>query len=461
MEKQQTKEETPPNKTLLKTLRQLLNYQFNLNFDKTYEDQVVDDIRKSVEFRGMNLWVLIFAIFIASIGLNMNSTAVVIGAMLISPLMGPIIGLGVGVGINDFGLIKKALKNIGVATVISLLSSTLYFLISPLSDASSELLSRTTPTIWDVFIAFFGGLAGIIAYTNKQKGNVIPGVAIATALMPPLCTAGYGIATGNLAFFLGAFYLYFINSIFIAIATYLMVKYQRFSLYNFVDAQTERRVRRSIALVVILTIGPSVFMGYQIVTKTFYEQNAISFINNEFDLPETQIVSRSIDPKERKIEVLLFGKKLDDDMLAIIKDKMAIYGLTETELKIRQDMDKSDPVDYNAIKTGVLEDLYKNTEQTLRQRDRIIDSLQRELDKVKPEVWPIKSMTDELSIVVSPVEELSVYPSIYYQTNESKYDTALTVYLKMKHRPNSSQTKKITSWLKARMQNDSIRVILQ
>lgn len=245
----------------------------------------MDDIRKSVEFRGMNLWVLIFAIFIASIGLNMNSTAVVIGAMLISPLMGPIIGLGVGVGINDFGLIKKALRNLGVATVISLIASTAYFSISPLSDASSELLSRTTPTIWDVFIAFFGGLAGIIAYTNKQKGNVIPGVAIATALMPPLCTAGYGIATGSLTFFLGAFYLYFINSIFIAIATYLMVKYQRFSLYNFVDAQTERRVRRSIALVVILTIGPSIFMGYQIVTKTFYEQNAINFINNEFDFP--------------------------------------------------------------------------------------------------------------------------------------------------------------------------------
>ncbi|MBX2941573.1 MAG: TIGR00341 family protein [Cyclobacteriaceae bacterium] len=458
---QETKKEEAPKKTMAKTLRQLFNYQFNLNFDKSQEDQIVNGIRESVEFRGMNLWILIFAIFIASIGLNMNSTAVVIGAMLISPLMGPIIGLGVGVGINDFGLIKRALRNLGIATVISLITSTAYFLVSPLSDASSELLSRTTPTIWDVFIAFFGGLAGIIAYTSKQKGTVIPGVAIATALMPPLCTAGYGLATGNLTYFFGAFYLYFINSIFIAIATYLMVKYQRFSLHNFVDIQTERRVRRSIALVVILTIGPSIFMGYQIVSKTFYEQSAINFINNEFNFPDTQIVNRSIDPKERKIELLLFGKKLDDDMLAIIKDKMAIYGLTETELKIRQDMDRSDPVDYNAIKTGVLEDLYKNTEQSLRQRDRIIDSLQRKLERVKPEVWPIKSMTDELSIVVSPVEELSVYPSIYYQANESKYDTALTVYLKMKHRPNSSQTKKITSWLKARMQNDSIRVILQ
>lgn len=458
---QETKEEKVPKKTLMKTLRQLLGYQFNLDYDKSQEDQIVEDIQASVEFRGMNLWVLIFAIFIASIGLNMNSTAVVIGAMLISPLMGPIIGLGVGVGINDFDLIKRALKNIGVATIISLLTSTAYFLVSPLSDASSELLSRTTPTIWDVFIAFFGGLAGIIAYTNKQKGNVIPGVAIATALMPPLCTAGYGIATGNLSFFLGAFYLYFINSIFIAIATYLMVKYQRFSLHSFVDAQTERRVRRYITLVVILTIGPSIFMGYQIVTKTFYEQSAINFINNEFSFPETQIVSRSIDPKERKIELLLFGEKLDDDMLAIIKDKMAIYGLTETELRIRQDVDKSDPVDYNAIKTGVLEDLFKNTEQTLRQRDRIIDSLQKKLESVKPEVWPIKSMTDELSIVVSPVEELSISPSIYYKADVNKYDTALTVYLKMKRRPNSSQIKTINSWLKARMQNDSIRVILQ
>lgn len=454
------KEVKPPSKTLLKTLRQLLSYQFNLNFDKAQEDQIVDDIRDSVEFRGMNLWVLIFAIFIASIGLNMNSTAVVIGAMLISPLMGPIIGLGVGVGINDFDLIKRALRNVGVATVISLIASTLYFLISPLSDASSELLARTTPTIWDVFIAFFGGLAGIIAYTNKQKGNVIPGVAIATALMPPLCTAGYGIATGNLPFFLGAFYLYFINSIFIAIATYLMVKYQRFSLHNFVDEQTERRVRRSIAILVILTIGPSVFMGYQIVTKTFYEQSAIQFINQEFNFPDTQIVNRTIDPKERKIELLLFGKKLDDDMLAIIKDKMAIYGLTETELRIRQNVDRSDPVDYNAIKTGVLEDLYKNTEQSLRQRDRVIDSLQRELERVELTVWPIKSMTDELSTVVSPVEELSISPSIFYRVEDNKYDTVLTAYLKMKRRPNASQVKKITNWLKARTQNDSIRVIL-
>lgn len=453
-------ETKPPKKTLAKTLRQLLSYQFNLDFDKEQEDHIVDDIRKSVEFRGMNLWVLIFAIFIASIGLNMNSTAVVIGAMLISPLMGPIIGLGVGIGINDFGLIKKALRNLAIATIISLLASTIYFLITPISDARSELLARTTPTIWDVFIAFFGGLAGIIAYTNKQKGNVIPGVAIATALMPPLCTAGYGIATGNLSYFIGAFYLYFINSIFIAIATYLMVKYQRFSLYNFVDQQTERRVRRSIAFVVLLTVGPSIFMAYQIVSKSFYERSADRFIRQEFDLPDTQIVSRFIDPKERRIELLLFGRKMDEDVLARIKDKMAVYGLTETELRIRQDVDHANPIDYNAIRTGVLEDLYKNTEQSLRQRDRAIDSLQRELVRSKPEAWPIKSMTEELSTVVSPVEELAIFSSVFYQATDNKYDTALTAYLKMKRRPSASQVKKITNWLKARTQNDSIRLIL-
>lgn len=454
----------PKNKrTLASTFKKLLRYHFNLEFDKTQEDTIVDEIRKSVELRGMNLWVLIFAIFIASIGLNMNSTAVIIGAMLISPLMGPITGLGVGVGINDFELIKKALRNLGIATIISLIASTVYFLLTPLSDARSELLARTTPTIWDVFIAFFGGLAGIIAYTNKQtqKGNVIPGVAIATALMPPLCTAGYGIASGNLSYFVGAFYLYFINSVFIAIATYLMVRYQRFSPCNFVDQATENRVRRLIALVVILTIGPSIFMGYRIVSKSFYEQNAYKFINQEFNFPTTQIVSRVVDPDERRIEILLFGDKLDDKILTMLKDKMVQYRLTETELKIRQDVDKSAPIDYNAIKTGLLEDLYKNNEELLRQRDRRIDSLQKELQKIQYDRWPIKSMTDELSVVVGQVEELSISPSVFYKTEQNRYDTALTAYLKMKKRPGNADVRKITNWLRARTQNDSIRVILQ
>jgi uncharacterized hydrophobic protein (TIGR00271 family) len=215
---------------------------FDLQEGKEEEYNTIETIKKGIEFKGTNLWVLIFAIFIASIGLNVNSTAVIIGAMLISPLMGPIMGLGLGLGIYDFELIKKSLKNLTIAVVISLTTSSLYFLLTPLREAQSEILARTYPTIWDVFIAFLGGLAGIIAITRKDKGNAIPGVAIATALMPPLCTAGYGIASGNFLFFLGAFYLFFINSVFISLSTFLIVRFLKFPQINFVDLKLEKKL---------------------------------------------------------------------------------------------------------------------------------------------------------------------------------------------------------------------------
>ena len=192
---------------------------FNILPDKEDEQAIIAQICNGVSFKGANLWVLIFAIFIASLGLNVNSTAVIIGAMLISPLMGPIIGMGLAVGINDLDLLRRSAKNYGVATLISVLTATAYFLVSPLSEAQSELLARTSPSLYDVFIAFCGGAAGIIALCTRGKGNVIPGVAIATALMPPLCTAGYGLATGHWLYSLGAFYLFFINTVFIALAT--------------------------------------------------------------------------------------------------------------------------------------------------------------------------------------------------------------------------------------------------
>ena len=206
---------------------------FDPSEDRESEVETIENICKGINFRGSNLWVLIFAIFIASLGLNVNSTAVIIGAMLISPLMGPIMGIGLGLGINDFELIKKAFRNLAIATVFGILTSTFYFLISPLNEARSELLARTTPTIYDVLIAFFGGMAGIVASSTRLKGNVIPGVAIATALMPPLCTAGFGIASGNFSYFFGAFYLYMINSVFIAFATTLRGKINAFFQKNF------------------------------------------------------------------------------------------------------------------------------------------------------------------------------------------------------------------------------------
>ena len=207
------------NSSPLTQIKRILTIHFDLRQEKEDEQETIDSLKKGVEFRGTNLWVLIFAIFLASLGLNTNSTAVIIGAMLISPLMGPIMGFGLGLGIADFDLVKRSLRNYLTATLFSVVTATIYFLISPISEAQSELLARTSPTIYDVLIAFFGGLAGIVAGSTKSKGNVIPGVAIATALMPPLCTAGFGLATGNLSYFLGAFYLYFINTVFISLST--------------------------------------------------------------------------------------------------------------------------------------------------------------------------------------------------------------------------------------------------
>ena len=196
-----------------KTIKRLLGRYFNLLSDKEDEQAVIEQVKGGIVFRGTNLWILIFAIFIASLGLNVNSTAVIIGAMLISPLMGPIIGMGLAVGTLDTELLKQSLKNYGVATLISVVTAMVYFLISPLSEARSELLARTSPSLYDVLIAFFGGAAGVLALTTKSKGQVIPGVAIATALMPPLCTAGYGLATAQWSYFFGAFYLFFINTV--------------------------------------------------------------------------------------------------------------------------------------------------------------------------------------------------------------------------------------------------------
>ncbi|MCB0814367.1 MAG: TIGR00341 family protein, partial [Flavobacteriales bacterium] len=256
----------------MSTLRQFINpgavrRLFDLTEDAQEYSAVVEEVSRNVVFRGTNLWILMFAIVICSVGLNVNSTAVIIGAMLISPLMGPIIGVGVGVGIFDTQLIRKGARNLLVAVVISVFSSALYFWITPLSEAQSELLARTTPTLWDVLIALFGGLAGIVAATRKEKTNVIPGVAIATALMPPLCTTGYGLATGQWAYFLGALYLFFINAVFISVSAFLLVRLLRFPRATFVDQVQERRVRWIVWIVVVITVIPSVWLAYTLVER--------------------------------------------------------------------------------------------------------------------------------------------------------------------------------------------------
>ena len=261
-------------------IRRLLS----LRNDKAPEEETIASIKASVEFRGANLWILIFAIFVASLGLNTNSAAVIIGAMLISPLMGPIMGVGLSVGLNEFELMKRSLKSFLITTAFSVTTATIFFLLAPIAGSQSELLARTSPTIYDVFIALFGGLAGVVALSTKEKGNVIPGVAIATALMPPLCTAGYGLASGNLIYFLGAFYLFFINSVFISLATFLGVRVMHFQRKEFVDKTREKTVRKYIVLIVVLTMCPAVYLTFGIIKSTFYEAAANRFISDQLSL---------------------------------------------------------------------------------------------------------------------------------------------------------------------------------
>ena len=449
-------------KALRDRLITFLQDRFDLHLDKTQEPEVIQSIRKGVEFKGMNLWVLIFAIFIASLGLNMNSTAVIIGAMLISPLMGPIMGLGLSVGINDFDLMKRSFKNFAIATVISMLTSTVYFFISPLSEAGSELLARTTPTIYDVLIAFFGGMAGIVAVANQDRGNVIPGVAIATALMPPLCTAGYGLSTGNLTIFAGAFYLYFINTVFISFATLLGVRVFRFEKKAFIDKQREKKVTHYIWTLVILTLIPSIYMSINIVRTSMFETSAKQFITKELSFPNTQIVNRNIirTGKTKKIEVFLIGEEVPEMSLDMARQRLMEYGLSEAELNIKQGV-KGEQMDVGTIKSLVLEDLYKISEQRIREQDTRIETLNTELDKYSSLNSLNVEIVPELKELFPDVSEVSLSLGTRVKIEDMDEDTLLLAIVGFKKKPKEQEINKLERWLKARTRNNSIMLFIE
>lgn len=447
---------------LIVLLREIIHDRFNLEEDKASEDEIIENVKKGIEFKGMNLWVLIFAIFIASIGLNVNSTAVIIGAMLISPLMGPIMGIGLGIGINDFELIKKSFKNLGISVLISVLTSTIYFLITPLSDAQSELLARTTPTIWDVFIALFGGLAGIVAATRKSISNVIPGVAIATALMPPLCTAGFGLATGNFYFFFGAFYLFFINSVFISLATYIIVRFMKFQKKEFLDPQRELRVKRSIVAVVLITVIPSIILAYNIVNRTFIEKNVQQFITNELSFPNTQILSKKInfDSSRVQIEVFLLGSPVEANLIEVAKQKLPKYKLKDAELIVKQGISGGSKVDISALRAGVIEELYRKNEEIIKNKDKQIQLLESQLALLSPNQYDIQEISKEAKALFNNLIELSVNRSYVMNFRTNQLDTLTIGYAKFSTSVSNNDRNKLTNWLKERTKSEKFRLII-
>ncbi|MBS1741740.1 MAG: DUF389 domain-containing protein [Bacteroidetes bacterium] len=309
---------------------------FKIDSEKEYYHIVEDNITSGIAFKGTNLWVLIFAIFIASLGLNTNSTAVIIGAMLISPLMGPIMGMGFSIGINDLSLLKKALLNYLLAAFVGLLTSCIYFLISPINEAHSEILARTSPTVYDVLIALFGGFAGILATSTKSKGNVIPGVAIATALMPPLCTAGYGIATWKPTFFIGAIYLFIINTVFIAIATFITIRLLKFPFKHLPDEDDDKKAKRFVWLIAVITLLPSLYFGYDIVQQQKFVATVNKFIREDAVFNNDYLLNQKVDAKQKEVILTYGGRKISDEEIQAAKEKFRSYNISNATLEIKQ-----------------------------------------------------------------------------------------------------------------------------
>ena len=433
---------------------------FNLMPDKDDEQAIIQQISSGVSFRGANLWVLIFAILIASLGLNVNSTAVIIGAMLISPLMGPIIGMGLAVGTNDLDLLKRAVKNYSVATVISVLTATLYFLITPLGEAQSELLARTSPTLYDVFIAFCGGAAGIIALCTRGKGNVIPGVAIATALMPPLCTAGYGLATGHFLYFLGAFYLFFINTVFIALATFCGVRLLHFQQSEFLSSDVGTKAHRIVTAIVVLTMLPAAVMTVNIVRKSFFENNMRKFIKTELTQRGTQIISTDVEKDSMKLRVVAVGREITEATRTAAEQRMEQYGMKGYRLHIIQGVQTDSILALNNQLTQV-----NTTRETDRQQ---IIELSAQATTLAAQLEGYARL-DDLSAELRP-ELKALFPQVrsigLSRVTETLSDTALQhrfvvalVGTAPNKRLNPADRQKLQEWLQTRTAADSLVLI--
>jgi len=411
-------------------------------------------IEKDLVFKGTNLWILVFAIIVASVGLNMNSTAVIIGAMLISPLMGPINGMGYSIATYNFPLFNKAIKNFIFAVIASLLASTAYFAISPISTAHSELLARTSPTIYDVLIALFGGLAGIVAISSKQKGNVIPGVAIATALMPPLCTAGYGLATGQFEYFFGAMYLFTINTVFIAISAVVVCKILKFPITTLVDNAQKKKVNRWISVVIALVLIPSIYFGYNLVQKERFNENASKYIDNISYMQGNLLLKHEINPSTRTITLVYGGTSLTEVQKEEIRRRSSDFSLKDAGIDIQQGLSfdefaaRTSEVDKLKLEITRLSDLLKEKEV--------------KIDSLYSSHFMGKVLLEEIRTLYPGIVGCYYANSYQYAETDSVQNWVRVVVFKNKGKlPANSEREKILNWLRMRLDTDSIKVFYE
>lgn len=428
-------------------MKQKITRFLDLQEGEENKNKVLENVTSNISFKGANLWILTCAIIIASVGLNVNSTAVIIGAMLISPLMGPILGAGFSLGIFDFELFKKSLKNLGIATVVSLLTSTMYFYLSPFKETQSELLARTSPNIYDVLIAFFGGLVGVIAITRVEKGNPIPGVAIATALMPPLCTAGYGLAIGNFKYFFGALFLYAINCVFICISTFLIVKYLEYPPVKQIDLKHEKRVKYLITTIILMLILPSVYFAYELRKQKIYEQRIENFVTNEFkNKGYTVLFNKStLDSNPKKLDLGFLNHRFSAQEIKALNQKLIEYNISDTKLEIRQDTTDFKKYIQNEINFGISGTNKKDIK--IATLEHIISS--NEYDN--------KSLLAEAKILFPEIENLSISNHDFNENTDSLKTIPVLVYQSKKELPKASK-EKLNLWLQQKLSKDKIEI---
>ena len=441
------------------TLWQIIKRYFNVLPYKDGEKYVIKQITNGINFQGSNLWILIFAVFIASLGLNVNSTAVIIGAMLISPLMGPIIGMGLALGIADLDLFKQSIKNYLVSTFISVITATIYFTLSPITDAQSELLARTSPTLYDVLIALFGGAAGFLAMSTKGRNNVVPGVAIATALMPPLCTAGYGLAVQNTSYFFGAFYLYFINTVFIAFTTCLGVRFLHFHRKQFINREKMRRVNLYIVSIIIITIIPASYMTWNIIKQSVFENNIENFITKELNYSGTNILSHQYDLKTKTLHVVAVGNPISTDSIAKAQKTMTDYQLDGYALKVIQGSNSDSLLLLQHKNKGQLMVGEKNTAewQELAYRN---DVLQKQLNSYTHYPVLANDMKEELKVVCPEAKSIMLSKASESFVDSASIKNYIVAVVKTNKTLAQDNRKQLYDWLKVKVKSDSLELII-
>ena len=428
-------------------------HSFNIQQDAETFEVIHRAVEREIVFKGSRLWVLIFAIILASVGLNINSTSVIIGAMLISPLMGPINGIGYSIATYDFPLLRQAFKNFSFAVLSSLIASTLYFSISPVSSAHSELLARTSPTIYDVLIALFGGLAGTVSLTTKLKGNVVPGVAIATALMPPLCTAGYGLATGHYPFFFGAIYLFTINTVFIGISTIVFSQVMAFPIKAIINEAKKARINHLITVVILITLIPSVYFGYVLVQNEGFSENSTKFVRSISVFRGNYLLRHEVNVDRRTITLMYGGRELTADDKAKLRKRLGDFGLNEGTLNFQQGINFADFSNIQLSETERLKSEINRLSLELQQYSRQQDSLRQRSLKGAALLSELKVLFPATTacLFTEPYRFIADKPSVPIRQAYVIVSTSKSL--------RKNEKKKVTLWLRARLQNDSLRTV--